>query len=252
MNAAASPLLFDWPAPEGRRRALVFFLIASLGLHALCFYIFQIVYPPAVALLPPPARVSVISPDDPESLALLRWVEAEDPALASTTQRPSDYRPLTLPKLEHIPSYAQHDPALRTIPETAPDLSIPSSAAIGSVPRARAAVPLPLLSRKTSAVFSETTRELGAPVFPEFTFRLSRADAPANARFRVAIDHGGAIRFCFLASSSGDPQLDEQARQFLLLCRFPPRPENAALLWSVATILWGNDFAPLEKPESAP
>src|SRR2546423_8642391 len=101
MNAsAASPLLFNWSPPPRRSRALVLFLIASVGLHALCFYIFQIVYPPTVALLPAPARVSVISPDDSESVALLRWVEAEDPALASTTQRSPDYHAFALPKLE--------------------------------------------------------------------------------------------------------------------------------------------------------
>ena len=252
MNAAASPLLFNWPAPERRRRALIIFVVASVLVHALCFYIFQIVYPPTVALLPSPARVSVISPDDPESLALLRWVEAEDPALASTTQRPADYRPLTLPRLEHVPSYAQHQPALKTLPETPPDLSIPSAAAIGSVPHSRRAPPLPLISRKTSALFSDGARELGPPVFPEFKFHLARADAAANARFRVAVDAAGAIRFCFVADASGDPQLDEQARQFLLLCRFPPRAENAQLIWCTATILWGNDFAPAETAKPVP
>ncbi|MGI9114938.1 MAG: hypothetical protein DLM52_02325 [Chthoniobacterales bacterium] len=251
MNAAAAPLLFDWPAPEHRRRALVVFVVASLLLHAFCFYIFQIVYPPAVALLPPPARVSIISPDDPESVALLRWVEAEDPALATTTQRPSSYRRLALPELAHIPSYAQHKPALRTIPETAPDLSIPSSAAIGSMPRKRPLLALPLMTRKTSAVFAEGAK-LGAPVFPDFTFRLSRPDAPANTRYRLAVDENGVVRFCFLATSSGDPQLDEQARQFLLLCRFPAREKPKPLLWSMATILWGNDFAPLENSKLAP
>jgi hypothetical protein len=242
---STASLLFDWPTPERRRRALVLFLIGSLLLHALCFYIFQIVYPPAVALLPAPARISIISPNDPESLALLRWVEAEDPALATTTQRPADSRHFALPQLEHVPSYAQHQPALRTLAETPPDLSIPTSAAIGSMPRSRPSVRVPVGSRKTTAMFSEKTRELGAPVFPEFTFHLSRADAPANARFRVAIDAAGAVHFCFLSASSGDAQVDEEARHFLLLSRFPARAGHAPLVWTEATILWGNDFAPL-------
>src|SRR5947208_5649398 len=117
-TAAPSPLIFSWAPPRRRASALIVFLIASITLHAACFYIFQIVYPPTVALLPAPARLNVISPDDADSLALLRWVEAEDPALASTTQRPADYRPIALPRLEHIPSYAQHQPTLATIPES--------------------------------------------------------------------------------------------------------------------------------------
>jgi hypothetical protein len=271
--AASSPLLFNWSPPRPHYRALVLFLIASALLHAFCFYIFQIVYPPTAALLPAPARLSVLSPDDPESLALLRWAEAEDPALASTTRRPPDYRAFTLPRLEHIPSYAKHEPQLRTLPQTAPDLSIPSAAAIGQMPRRDRATTLPLLSRKTSAVFSDLPAQSGSPIFPDFTFHLSRADAPANARFRVAIDRDGAIQYCFLIDSSGDPALDEQARQFLLLCRFhsPPRPaipkefvggaaatdrsrESGAddLIWSIATILWGNDFAPLPSATPVP
>jgi hypothetical protein len=251
VNAATSPLLFAWSAPPRRRRTLVLFLIASVLLHALCFYIFQIVYPPTIALLPAPARVSVISPDDPESLALLRWVEAEDPALASTTQRPAEYRALALPKIEHIPSYADHEPQLKTIPQTPPDLSIPSSAAIGRMPRTRPGPMLPSFTRKTSAVFSDFPEQTS--MLPDTTFHLSRADAPANARFRVAIDSNGTIRYCFLVDSSGDPALDEQARKFLLLCRFPSRaPTDDHLIWSVATILWGNDFAPLPSSTPAP
>lgn len=262
--AATSPLLFNWSPPQRRYRALVFFLIASALLHALCFYIFQIVYPPTAALLPAPARLSVISPDDPESTALLRWVEAEDPALASTTQRPADYRAPALPTLEHIPSYANHEPQLQTFPQRRPDLTIPSSAPSRAF-RPRLGPILPLNGQKTSAVFSHLPTPASNPILPAFTFHLTRPDAPANARFRVAIDGGGAISYCFLIDSSGDPALDEQARQFLLLCRFTalPQPATAAtedsrevgddgLVWSVATILWGNDFAPLPSPAPAP
>jgi hypothetical protein len=251
-SSASSPLLFSWSPPRRRRRLLVLFLIASVGLHALCFYIFQVVYPPTVALTPAPARLSVISPDDPESLALLRWMEAEDPALASTTQRPPDYRAFALPRLEHVPSYQNHRPQLRTLPQTPTDLSIPSSAAIGRMPRPQTA-PLPLITRKTSAIFSDLPPQSSAPILPAFIFHLGRPDAPANARFRVAIDRDGAVQYCFLIDSSGDNALDEQARQFLLLCRFSPRTDGSDnLIWSVATILWGNDFAPLPSPTPAP
>jgi hypothetical protein len=248
--AAASPLLFTWETPQRRRSALILFLTASAVLHAFGFYIFQIVYPPTVALLPAPARVSVISPDDPESLALLRWVEAEDPALASTTLRPPDYRLFTLPKLEHVPWFKNHEPELKTLPQREPDLSIPSSAAAGRIRRPGLKPALPLITRKTEAIFSDLPAK-SASTFPAFTFRLSRPDAPANARFRIAIDQTGVMQYCFLIDSSGDTALDEQARQFLLLCRFPLRTETG-LLWSVATILWGNDFAPLASPTPAP
>jgi hypothetical protein len=256
-----SPLIFSWAPPRRRARALIVFLIASIILHAACFYIFQIVYPPTVALLPAPARVSLISPDDSESIAFLRWVEAEDPALATTTQRPPGSKTIDLPKLQHIPSYAAHEPKLKALPPTTPNLSIPSSAAIGPVriptPSSNTAI-APPIAHKTSVQFSESADALGTPTVPGFTFQASRMDAPANARFRVGIDGGGAMRFCFLIESSGDPALDEQGRSFLQLCRFEAKENVAsdepALVWSVATILWGNDITPASSstPASSP
>jgi hypothetical protein len=248
---APSPLIFSWAPPRRRASALIVFLIASIILHAACFYVFQIVYPPTVALLPAPARVSLISPDDSESIAFLRWVEAEDPALATTTQRPPGSKTVDLPKLQHIPSYATHEPKLKSLPPTTPDLSIPSSAAIGPVriPILSTAAIAPPVAHKTSVQFSESADAFGTPTVPGFTFQASRIDAPANARFRVAIDTGGAMRFCFLIESSGDPALDEQGRSFLQLCRFTPKEntppsDEPILVWSVATILWGNDITP--------
>jgi hypothetical protein len=256
VNASTvAPLVFSWAPPRKRRRALIVFLILSILLHALCFYIFQIVYPPTVALLPPPARVTLISPDDPESLALLRWVEAEDPALTTTTQRLPETKSLVLPLLQHRPFYASHQPKLKTLLPLMPDLSIPSSAAIGPVrlPRMKANASATGLARKTTANFADLPAALGDPVFADFKFRLTHPDAPANARFRVAIDERGAIRFCFLIESSDDPALDEQARNFLQLCRLKtkensPVPNGTKLFWTTATILWGNDLAPSSGP----
>src|SRR5207248_246646 len=78
-----------------------------------------------------------------------------------------------------------------------PDLRMPRSAAIGPVrlPRMKANASAPGLARKTTASFADLPAALGDPVFADFKFRLTRPDAPANARFRVAIDEGGAIRF---------------------------------------------------------
>src|SRR4051812_27154021 len=83
--ADESDLLFSWDKEQKRGGALAAFLFGSLLLHAVCFYFFQIVYPPAIALLPPPGRITVISQNTPEGRVLQSWLEAEDPALASTT-----------------------------------------------------------------------------------------------------------------------------------------------------------------------
>src|SRR6516164_5083511 len=119
---AAEPLIFSWDSPRGEKLAITIFLATSVLAHALCFYIFQIVYPPTVALLPPPARVSLITPDSEEGRTLLRWIDAEDPALAFTTRRPPDATLRSLPKTEHVPSYSSIEPTLKDVPSLQRDL----------------------------------------------------------------------------------------------------------------------------------
>jgi len=102
---ATERLLFSWDSPRRLKAGITAFVALSLIAHALCFYIFQIIYPPTVALLPPPARITLITPASDEGRTLLRWIDAEDPALAFTTHRPSEARLRALPKVEHVPSY---------------------------------------------------------------------------------------------------------------------------------------------------
>src|SRR5437868_13711506 len=119
-NPAASEtdasLVFQWAPPTGEKFLISCFLVGSLIVHALAFYLFRIIYPPAIAVLPPPARVNLIAADSEEGRTLLRWIEAEDPALASATVRPPESRSRALPKLAHIPSYTIDEPELKELP----------------------------------------------------------------------------------------------------------------------------------------
>src|SRR5215216_5603655 len=138
MNNVASeivtePLLFSWDSPRRQRTTLAAFLLLSLVCHALCFYVFQIVYPTPVALLPPPARVMFVAPGSEEGRTLLRWIDAEDPAVAFTTHPAPGARLGALPKAEHLPSYSAVEPILKELPSLKADLSIPSSQPPGAV-----------------------------------------------------------------------------------------------------------------------
>lgn len=256
---AGPPLLFNWEGPRRRKLAIAGFLAGSVLAHAGCFYLFQIIYPPTVALLPAPARVTLLTPTSEEGRTLLRWIEAEDPALASSTQRSPETKSYALPSVEHVPSYVGHIPDLQQPPPLTVDLSIPSAQPPGAVSVVR---PKPAPSTQpapTSVLFSEQIEDLGPPTSPSMKFAASTNEPPEAARFRVGVSGRGEIRYCFPLNSSGDRALDEQAREYLVLSRFPARTpssnsSNDDLVWGIATVEWGTDVerAPARSTITAP
>lgn len=251
---AAEPLLFRWDSPRRQKAVLASFLVLSLVAHALCFYVFQIVYPTPVAVLPPPARVTFIARDSDEGRTLLRWIDAEDPALAFTTHPPPGSRLRALPTAEHVPSYSALAPILKDLPALKPDLRIPSSRPPGAVRSLSRKTASATASGRTVISFSEDLDQFGAPSLPQSRFAASNEETPETLRFRVAVNEFGEIRHCFPLDSSGDPALDEQARLQVIRSRFPPNrgtggKPGSSLVWGIATIQWGNDIV---RPQQAP
>src|SRR5881398_845611 len=119
------PLLFSWDSPRQQKAVFAIFVVMSLVGHAFCFYVFQIAYPTPVALLPPPAGVTFIAPDSEQGRTLLRWIDAEDPAVTFTTHPAPGARLGTLPKAEHLPSYSAVELILKELPPLKADLRIP-------------------------------------------------------------------------------------------------------------------------------
>jgi hypothetical protein len=247
LTPEAEPLLFSWDSLRTGKAALLDFLALSLLEHATCFYFFQVVYPATVTLLPPPARIALITPASEEGRTLLRWIDAEDPAVAFTTHRPLETRLRALPKVDHVPSYHAMEPTLKELPPFEVDSRAPDSQPPGPVPLIRqqsafAARPIP-----TSVSFSSELDALGVATLPPLKFDASTGETPEAIRFRVAVSRLGEIRFCFPMNSSGDPALDEQARLYFACCRFPKSAPgdskpDAPLTWGIATIEWGSDI----------
>lgn len=254
--ASADNLIFGWERPGRGKWTIGGFLLASLLLHALGFYIFQIVYPPAVALLPPPGRVSLIAPNTEEGRLLLRWLDAEDPALASTTQPPADGRSLVMPTIQHAPSYLTRQPPLKDLPPAPPELRIPSARPPAPVEQSANQIRAVTKIVPTVIRFSSEFETLGPALIPTLRFSASGHDSPQAAQFRTGVNENGEVRHCFLQNSSGEAGLDEQARKYLALTRFsilhPPSPIVASLTWGTATIEWGNDLAPSSPPNPGP
>src|SRR5881409_3239383 len=169
---AAEPLLFSWDSPRRRRAMLAAFLVLSLMAHALCFYVFQIVYPAPVALLPPPARITFIAPDSEEGRTLLRWIDAEDPAVAFTTHPAPGARLGPLPKAEHLPSYSTIQPILKELPPLKADLRIPSSHPPDAVRFMTRATDSTKGTPRTYISFSKELDEFGTPTLPRSDFAM--------------------------------------------------------------------------------
>jgi hypothetical protein len=245
---ATEPLLFSWDSPRRRRAAILAFLALSLLAHAVCFYIFQVVYPPTVTLLPPPARVALITPASEESRTLLRWIDAEDPVVAFTTHRPPEARLHALPKVKHVPSYHAIEPTLKELPRLEVDSRAPDTQPPDAVPLMRQKSASATGPISTSVSFSSELDAFGVATLPALKFIASNGETPEAIRFRVALTRLGEVRYCFPMNSSGDPGLDEQARLSLARCRFSRRPpgnakSDAFLTWGIATIEWGSDIA---------
>ena len=253
--STTSPLLFNWAPPRARRLAIMAFMGGSVLIHAICFYLFQIVYAPSVVLLPPPARVSLIAPDSEDARSLLRWVDAEDPALASATQRSPDARQRSLPKVPHIPSYMAEGPKLKHAPPLVLETRAPSLFPPGPVPPPPPASPAIFGTMATGVSFSDEFASFGPLSWPAAHFSASTRETPQAVRFRIAVAANGEVRHCFPLNSSGDSSLDEQARQHLALVRFSPKaddraPTDPSDTWGIATIDWGNDVARPAAPAS--
>ena len=255
---ATEPLLFSWDSPRTKKAALLIFLALSLLAHAVCFYIFQVVYPPTVTLLPPPARVALITSSSEEGRTLLRWIDAEDPAVAFTTHRPPEAKVRALPNVEHVPSYHALEPTLKELPPFEINSRAPGSQPPGPAPFVHQQSASPAAPVPTSVSFSSELNELGVTTLPPLKFVASTVEAPEAIRFRVAVSDLGEVRHCFPMNSSGDPELDEQARVYLARCRFSRRAPGGKksempLIWGIATIEWGSDITrpPAKQPGSA-
>lgn len=246
MNApATSALIFNWHEPRARNLAIAGFVAASLGLHLAGFYVFQVVYPSAVSLLPAAQRVNLLTATSEQTATLLRWIDAEDPALISATRRPLRAQRYEIGNVKHTPSYFEVEPALKEPAPLAVDLALPSAQPPGPVPmRTSASVP-PAKISPTQVTFSSDLRELGQASVGPAQFERAGNEPPQNAQFRIAVDAGGAVRYCFILNSSGDPSLDQQAREHLARTRFPRRStaNSDGLVWGIATLEWGNDVA---------
>lgn len=239
-TANGTGLTFHWPDRRHFSLLLPGFLALSVFLHALAFYIFQVVYPPSVSITPPPAQVGLLMRSNPDHQALLRWIEAEDPAVVSA---PSEVTPQNLLDLPYRPSYAQVHATPKTIAEAPQPVGFPPaksplafvSSAVATQQRAVAPIPAPQTKVRFSDSLANRTIKTSQPI--QLSPKTSTQLMPT--RFLVGVTGRGDVRYTFLQEASGDKSIDQQAESHLMKLEFAQTPEP--MTWGFATYVWGND-----------
>ena len=239
-DAPAPSLTFDWPRREGFPFVLFGCVVISLFAHAATFFLFQVNEPLGTSIPRTAPQVSVLTPSSPEAIALLHWIDAQDPALVATA---NSITPPGLFDLAYRPSYEK----LRTLPLGAVEQPVTVAVPAARKPLAIITSADPKPARPRTADSSHPTTARFAPVLagrtptplPPFIWQ-SLANAPVEpATFLIAVTDHGAVRFLFPQNPSGNPSLDEQAAAWLQALAFTPA--EAPITWATATILWGDD-----------
>ena len=240
-------LTFSTPNDSGFPFVLFVCVLGSLLAHAGTFFLFQVVYPQRVTIPQPAPQVSLLTPSSPENIALLRWIEAEDPALIAND---NPVVPPGLAEVRYHPSFATP----RTAPLGAPEVPaqavrFPRAADRLSATDSSTSTPeLPVVAQaeKTSIDYSGTLTGRAPTQTPLLVFDY-RTGAPAEpTTLLLGVNDQGEVRFSVLERSSGDPKLDDLALAQLRHIAFAPAP--ASMTWGFATVSWGSDaYAPGSK-----
>jgi hypothetical protein len=240
-------LAFTWHDAHVFSLVLPGFVIVSLALHAVGFYILQVKYPPAVSVVPPPASIHLLAPS-PENERLLRWIAAEDPSIGLAPE------PMPLGSLLDAP--------YRSAWETrTPEPLLPDSApATGPYPpgltlqeRIAWALPSKPSAREVGSTAPTSVLRFAGPIasraanvrLPVPPTRIS--SAAGASRYFVGVADDGEVRFAFLQTSCGNEQLDLSGE--LLLRQLRVAEGGPALDWDFASIEWGIDA--FESPPAA-
>ena len=240
---------FAWDIPRKLAVVLPGFLFLSLLAHAATFFLFQIVYSGRVTIAAPPPSVSLLDPTRPEHQALLRLIEAEDPAPVASAQAAV---PAALLGVPYVPSYATVSTLPKTVAEPPARVQFPPPrdpiAIIRSTASAGLASSPTLAAIATRLSFSGALSERSLVRTPPIAFKTQTAQPLQPAVFLVGVTDRGEVRFVFLQSTSGDAVADEFAASHLTQLSFAPA--EAAITWAHASFAWGDDIYPSEKSSS--
>ena len=239
-SAPVSGLTFSTPHDSGFPYVLFFCVLGSLLAHAGTFFLFQVVYPQRVTIPQPAPHVSLLTPSSPENIALLRWIEAEDPALVAND---NPIAPPGLAEVRYRPSFTSGRTAPLGAPvEKAPAVRFPPASdrlSPTETTRVAAHAPPGIRAQPTSIVYFGALAGRSLSKNPPVSSTYRATDPAEPATLLIGVNAQGEVRFTLLQQSSGNPGLDELAVSHLQNVTFAAA--EAPISWGFATFSWGGD-----------
>lgn len=206
--------VFSWKNPGGRRLRLGIFLAAALTLHALLFYLFQVVYPPSRRLVRQPAGITVLTSADPASVTLLNKVAQRTPAFEGGMGESAALLAVRENFVaDYVATYHGYHPQIKApnstiLPKPLPLLATPGAITLPAIPKSvRPAVqadPTPPIQTVATLVLEdhgeEGTKEgrwairSPQPALPA-SVATELAALASPPRLRVGVDERGRVLF---------------------------------------------------------
>jgi hypothetical protein len=245
------PLLFSWEPGKWLPGWLWLFVPVSALAHAASFFLFRVVYPNHPSLPSTPPRVVLLNNSLPEHAPLLQWIDTHNPALMAPPSADSAQLPLAAPAYRPSFQSIHTEPAQppgESPAEATPPLFSPLKLLRTAPPQSQQ--PVPARRPNPTRVQLSTELQRRATGVPAKLASLSPARPMPSPRFLLGVTDGGAVRFIFLQSSSGEDALDQAAAESLLQIAFQPAP--TAVLWGFATVEWGDPAAQGPKLPTTP
>ena len=254
-----SGLTFHWPDYRKVSFALPGFILLSVVMHGVAFTLFQVVYPASGMLRPPPVGVTLLTPSNEENRALLKWIAARDPALAS---KPQEVIPPGLLDLQYEPSFAElyTEPKPAELP--AENIGVPSimdsQALIATLAHngkdgspQGGAVAQSTQMRVSEGLSTRVAKGAdGIGKQPKFSFQFKSTVSLEPAQFLVGVNPEGKVAYVFLQRSSGEPKMDREAESLVAKTHFEAGPDTN---WGMICFCWGSDvFASEPRTEALP
>lgn len=249
MSAQTPPTVFLWPTRSKSSWRLAGLIFAMLFAHLAAFFLFQAATPvinPPPRTAPPIQLLTPFGPDgqiSAENESLLRWIEAEDPALVARVPNVELPPPVDVP---YRPSFTD----MRT-----PPLGLPPEPAMVQFPPARDVMTLimsgmparkveraPLPPRKTKVQFAAPLADrITTP--PAFTPQRRAKELVQTSQFIIGVTTEGETRFVFpqKQESGSVGALEDEAAAFLAGLQFKADPAKP-IVWSSVHVHWGDDI----------